>query len=244
MLFDRTGTILSVTQRQSDVIDTFRVGEDDRPGAPATRSTIATAMATASRTVRTTASTTPSRSSSACAATRASTSSRRVTRRLSSLPATQAPRSTASSKQRARGASTLSYDAASDLHIRLEDRQDMGSHLSPARRQDQGRRQPQGELHPPLNRLAAGGAPSSGLPRWTEAPPNRGAATRSELVASSRCSSALPSEQTCVPQRTGRRKPLARQASAYRRIGHPRPRTANLPLASALAGDAAMRISP
>ena len=33
VLFDRTGTILSVTQRQSDVIDTFRVGEDDRPGA-------------------------------------------------------------------------------------------------------------------------------------------------------------------------------------------------------------------
>jgi len=32
VLFDRTGTILSVTQRQSDVIDTFRVGEDDRPG--------------------------------------------------------------------------------------------------------------------------------------------------------------------------------------------------------------------
>ncbi len=34
VLFDRTGTILSVTQRQSDVIDTFRVGEDDRPSGP------------------------------------------------------------------------------------------------------------------------------------------------------------------------------------------------------------------
>lgn len=34
VLFDRSGTVLSVTQRQSDVIDTFRVGEDDRPTGP------------------------------------------------------------------------------------------------------------------------------------------------------------------------------------------------------------------
>lgn len=53
VLFDRSGTVLSVTQRQSDVIDTFRVGENNRPSGPIVNQTTGVGPFGATITLRT-----------------------------------------------------------------------------------------------------------------------------------------------------------------------------------------------